>query len=177
MGVNEAARTYNVPATTLRRRKSKNNMTKERLGPSSTLGKEAEDKLVIHILKLQKTGFTPTEFAQNHRQYPIIISGKTGEVQDDQQPCCSWQNRATPSPEKYSKPTESKTKESPKKLPTPGKILDVISVVSTPVDSVRRRSKQLAEILTDKETIKYQKEKWRYQKNKGNQNQQKNRNG
>ncbi|KAJ8939879.1 hypothetical protein NQ318_023219 [Aromia moschata] len=60
LGVNEAARAFGVPATTLRRRKSKNNTRKGPLGPSSTLGDDVEAKIVKHIIKLQKNGFAPT---------------------------------------------------------------------------------------------------------------------
>ncbi|KAJ8945536.1 hypothetical protein NQ318_020381 [Aromia moschata] len=45
LGVNEAARAFGVPATTLRRRKSKNNTRKGPLGPSSTLGDDVEAKI------------------------------------------------------------------------------------------------------------------------------------
>lgn len=61
MGVNEAARNFGVPAITLRRRKSRKNVKKDLLGPSSSLGKAAEDKLVKHILKRQKNGFSLIE--------------------------------------------------------------------------------------------------------------------
>lgn len=60
MGINAAARHFQVPATTLRRRKAKNDLKKRNLGPASTLGLEAERKIVSHIHKLQKRGFAPT---------------------------------------------------------------------------------------------------------------------
>ncbi|KAJ8962241.1 hypothetical protein NQ318_018213 [Aromia moschata] len=60
LGVNEAARAFGVPATTLRRIKSKNNTRKGPLGPSSTLGDDVEAKIVKHIINLQKNGFAPT---------------------------------------------------------------------------------------------------------------------
>ncbi|KAK4882468.1 hypothetical protein RN001_005787 [Aquatica leii] len=97
------------------------------------------------------------EFKETLSKTQQITSEK--EVQDDQQPCCSWQNVAPPSP--YVS-RDSKTKEVPEENPTPGKMLDGISpvpVVSTPVDSVRRRSKQLAEILADIKIINEKKNK------------------
>ncbi|CAH1981192.1 unnamed protein product [Acanthoscelides obtectus] len=60
MGVNEAGRNFGVPATTLRRRKLRENVKKGPLGPSSTLGEAAEEKLTKYIIKLQKNGFSPT---------------------------------------------------------------------------------------------------------------------
>lgn len=60
MGVNDAARNFGIPATTLRRRKLKHNLKKGPLGPSSILGEATEAKLARHILKLQKNGFAPT---------------------------------------------------------------------------------------------------------------------
>lgn len=60
MGVREATRNFRVPYTTLRRRLRNNSSEKPRLGPSSTLGPENEAKLVTHIKKLQKFGFSPT---------------------------------------------------------------------------------------------------------------------
>lgn len=61
MGVNEAANSFGIPKTTLKRRLKNNNVNKtSRLGPDSTLGEEAEEKLCNHIRKLQKFGFSPT---------------------------------------------------------------------------------------------------------------------
>lgn len=61
MGVTVAARTFQIPKSTLLRRLRTNNAAKEdRLGPPSLLGGDAERKLVGHIKKLQKTGFAPT---------------------------------------------------------------------------------------------------------------------
>ncbi|XP_072392195.1 uncharacterized protein [Diabrotica undecimpunctata] len=59
MGVNKAAREYNIPASTLRRRISNNDCKKHTLGPSSTLGL-VERKIVTHVKKLQQRGFAPT---------------------------------------------------------------------------------------------------------------------
>lgn len=60
MKVGEASRTYNIPVRTLKRRIEKNDFTKGRMGPASTLGDEAEKKMVAHIKKLQRFGFSPT---------------------------------------------------------------------------------------------------------------------
>ena len=62
MGVNKAARTFNIPETTLKRRLKRNDtQKKKRLGPDSCLGYEVEQKLVNHIKKLQKSGFSLQE--------------------------------------------------------------------------------------------------------------------
>lgn len=60
MGVNAAARQFEIPASTLRRRLKQNNSKKVPMGPASSLGEEIENKLVNHIKKLQKYGFAPT---------------------------------------------------------------------------------------------------------------------
>lgn len=60
-GVNAAAKQFGIPKTTLKRRIKRKNFTVEnRLGPSSSLGSEAEKKLAQHIIKLQRNGFCPT---------------------------------------------------------------------------------------------------------------------
>lgn len=61
MGVNQAAKHFSIPKTTLKRRLKLNNSQKlNRLGPDSALGANAEAKLANHIKKLQKNGFCPT---------------------------------------------------------------------------------------------------------------------
>lgn len=61
MSLNEAAHSYNIPKTTLKRRIATNNLEKtDRLGPDGSLGKTTEEKLSMHIKKLQKQGFAPT---------------------------------------------------------------------------------------------------------------------
>lgn len=61
MGVNEAAKAFGIPKTTFKRRLKSNNPEKStRLGPDASLGSNAEQKLVNHIKKLQKSGFAPT---------------------------------------------------------------------------------------------------------------------
>ncbi|CAH1995123.1 unnamed protein product [Acanthoscelides obtectus] len=60
MGVNEAARQFGIPKTTLKDRIKKGVAIKQhRLGPSSALGEDAELKLVRYIKKLQTFGFAP----------------------------------------------------------------------------------------------------------------------
>lgn len=59
MGINEAARNFGIPKTTLKDRIRKSDAITSRLGPSSYLGEEAEMKLVNHIKKLQQYGFAP----------------------------------------------------------------------------------------------------------------------
>ncbi|XP_018567995.1 tigger transposable element-derived protein 6-like [Anoplophora glabripennis] len=60
-GVNAAAKQFGIPKTTLKRRLKRKSFTVEnRLGPSSSLGSEAETKLARHIIKLQRNGFCPT---------------------------------------------------------------------------------------------------------------------
>ena len=61
IGVNAAAKHFNIPKATLLRRKKSGKLTKSgSLGPSSTLGEENKAKLVAHVKKLQKFGFAPT---------------------------------------------------------------------------------------------------------------------
>ncbi|XP_072401077.1 uncharacterized protein [Diabrotica undecimpunctata] len=61
MGLNRAALAYGIPRSSIQRRMKNNDLKKHnRLGPSSTLGDEIEMKLVLHIKKLQKYGFSPT---------------------------------------------------------------------------------------------------------------------
>lgn len=58
--INAAANRFGVPATTIRRRLKSSCFDKKPLGPSSLLGITNEKKLVLHINKLQKSGFAPT---------------------------------------------------------------------------------------------------------------------
>ncbi|CAH2000681.1 unnamed protein product [Acanthoscelides obtectus] len=61
MGINEAAKAFGIPKTTFKRRLKANNTDKnDRLGPDCSLGSNAELKIVNHIKKLQKAGFSPT---------------------------------------------------------------------------------------------------------------------
>jgi len=60
MDVNEAAKVFEIPPRTLKRRAESGNSRKGRMGPDSLLGEDAEKKIVIHINKLQERGFTPT---------------------------------------------------------------------------------------------------------------------
>jgi hypothetical protein len=61
MGVNEAAKAFSIPKSTLlRRMKTINLVKKHRLGSDSLLGEIAEKKLATHIKKLQRSGFAPT---------------------------------------------------------------------------------------------------------------------
>lgn len=72
MGVNEAALSFNIPKTTLKRRiKSGNTKKSNRLGPDSMLGEEAEEKLANHIKKLQKCGFSPTRLEVREMAYKL----------------------------------------------------------------------------------------------------------
>lgn len=60
LGVNQAAREYGIPKTTLKNRIKLQKSSKSRsLGKQSCLNEEAELKLVSHIKKMQKYGFTP----------------------------------------------------------------------------------------------------------------------
>lgn len=59
MGVNEAAKNFGIPKSTLKDRIRKSDTEKHALGPSSCLGIDAELKLVRHIKTLQKFGFAP----------------------------------------------------------------------------------------------------------------------
>ena len=61
VGVNEAARQYSIPSTTLRRRKKAGNVNKISLGPPASLTDLNERKMVAHIKKMQKHCFAPTQ--------------------------------------------------------------------------------------------------------------------
>lgn len=77
MGLNDAARTFGVPRSTIQRRMKTNNLTKcNRLGPPSCLGEEIELKLVVHIKKLQKYGFAPTR--DSVRQMAFQLADRFG---------------------------------------------------------------------------------------------------
>lgn len=72
MGINEAARNFGIPPSTLKRRKKSRNFSKEnRLGPDSSLGNAAEAKIVLHIKKLQKAGFSPSREAVRIMAYDL----------------------------------------------------------------------------------------------------------
>lgn len=61
MGINEAAKTFGIPRTTFKRSLKQKNYTKsDVLGPSGVLTSEYEKKVVMHVEKLQKSGFTPS---------------------------------------------------------------------------------------------------------------------
>ena len=67
MGVNEAARTYDVPRATLHRRLKGTNCFavehKKIIGSTGDLPEEVEQELVSHVIKLEKFlfGITPRE--------------------------------------------------------------------------------------------------------------------
>lgn len=95
--------------------------------------------------------------ASKNKQIPdgSSQSFKKALSDDDQQPCCSWQTEDDSVPEKQNESVAETNANTPVKS-TPGKMLDIISpvpVVSADVNSVRKRSKQLAEILTTETTI------------------------
>ncbi|XP_030767613.1 uncharacterized protein LOC115891305 [Sitophilus oryzae] len=71
MGVNQASREFKVPCTTLRRRLVRGDTKKKGLGPPSVLGLENERKIVFHIKKLQKRGFSPTRKIVCHMAYHL----------------------------------------------------------------------------------------------------------
>lgn len=74
LGVNEAARTFQIPHATLKRRIKCNNLTKtNRLGPDSFLGTDAEEKLASHIKKLQQHGFAPTREDVRIMAYKLAV--------------------------------------------------------------------------------------------------------
>lgn len=55
--IRAAAKMYRIPERTLRRRLVSRNDRKISLGPQPQLGREVEEKLAAHIIKLQKSGF------------------------------------------------------------------------------------------------------------------------
>lgn len=60
MGVNEAARHYKIPKTTLKRRLKNEVVSKKSMGRGSLLGTENEKEVENHIIKLQARGFNPS---------------------------------------------------------------------------------------------------------------------
>ncbi|GBM93361.1 hypothetical protein AVEN_159729-1 [Araneus ventricosus] len=71
MGVNQAAKTFSIPKTTLKRRIKTYNFTKGSLGSSSILGCGNENKSVAHINKLQNWGFTPCRDSVRSMAYEL----------------------------------------------------------------------------------------------------------
>ncbi|XP_067121456.1 zinc finger and BTB domain-containing protein 26-like [Centruroides vittatus] len=63
LGVNEASRIYDIPSRTLRRYIQQDLTVKRSLGPSCYLGKEAEERIVMHIKEMQNNGIFPTQQA------------------------------------------------------------------------------------------------------------------
>ncbi|XP_051176365.1 uncharacterized protein LOC127291335 [Leptopilina boulardi] len=61
MSVLAASKTYGIPRKTLERRIKNNNDKKGPLGPSSIFGIENERKLALHIIEMQKKGFSLTK--------------------------------------------------------------------------------------------------------------------
>ncbi|XP_050310853.1 uncharacterized protein LOC126746588 [Anthonomus grandis grandis] len=74
MGINQASRNFGIPLRTLRRRRANNNTEKTGLGPSSILGKHNEEKLVLHIKKIQSRGFAPTRDDVRHIAYKFATA-------------------------------------------------------------------------------------------------------
>lgn len=58
--VYKASKIFNIPERTLRRRLLKDDDKKRGLGPKGVLGVEIEQKLAVHIKKLQAAAFCPT---------------------------------------------------------------------------------------------------------------------
>ncbi|KAF5299055.1 hypothetical protein FQA39_LY11601 [Lamprigera yunnana] len=111
-------------------------------------GKSSKNSNIVNIPDAVENKQTHDGSSQSFRK-PL--------ADDNQQPCCSWQTVA----EKLNEPPAETNASTPVKC-TPGKILDIISpvpVVSANIVSVRRRSKQLAAILTTDTTIGEKKRK------------------
>ncbi|CAH2087469.1 unnamed protein product [Euphydryas editha] len=72
MGVNEAARTYNIPSRTLRRHLLSGKL-KVPLGRQPIFTEEEEKKLVIHIKKLEKVGFAPERKDVKEMGYQLAL--------------------------------------------------------------------------------------------------------
>nr|CAI5838031.1 unnamed protein product [Callosobruchus analis] len=71
IGVNEAARQFKVPCTTLRRKLKSGGTKTNRLGPPAVLGDENEKKIVAHIIKTQNRGFAPTRSMARSMAYHL----------------------------------------------------------------------------------------------------------
>lgn len=61
LSIRAASKRFKIPESTLRHRMKKNDFTKRTLGPDGQLGLETEEKLALHIIKLQSVGFAPTQ--------------------------------------------------------------------------------------------------------------------
>ncbi|CAH2107325.1 unnamed protein product [Euphydryas editha] len=72
MGVNVAARTYNILSRTLRRHLLSGKL-KVPLGRQPIFPKEEEKKLVIHIKKLEKVGFGPERKDVKEMAYQLAL--------------------------------------------------------------------------------------------------------
>lgn len=74
MGVNEAAKEFGIPKTTLKRRLKSKNFSKGSMGKPTILGIENEKKMVAHIKKLQSRGFTPSRDSVRSMAYHLAVS-------------------------------------------------------------------------------------------------------
>ena len=61
--IRKAAKANRIPEKTLRHRLKSNNLIKGKLGQPPVLGWEAENKIVLHVKRLQKAGYAPTKTA------------------------------------------------------------------------------------------------------------------
>lgn len=84
VSIRQAATVTGVPERTLRRRLATNNDKKIPLGRKSALGAEVEHKLVLHIQKLQASGFAPTRKTVKTLAYQLAIKmGKKTNFNDE----------------------------------------------------------------------------------------------
>lgn len=79
ISVRQASIENNIPRKTLERRFKSGNATKDRMGPSCTLGKKNEEKMVQHIKTMQKHGFPFTRDDLKLKNTPRKIVKKTSK--------------------------------------------------------------------------------------------------
>lgn len=61
LSIRSAGKQFKIPESTLRSRLKRNVFEKTAMGPECQLGVDAENKLAVHIKKLQAVGFAPTQ--------------------------------------------------------------------------------------------------------------------
>jgi hypothetical protein len=81
MTLKEPCREFEIPPRTLKKRINNNNTLKGRIQPTSVLGVEAEKKIVAHVIKLQKHGFSLSPSRRDLREM-AFQSAEQLQVQD-----------------------------------------------------------------------------------------------
>ncbi|XP_031336978.1 tigger transposable element-derived protein 1-like [Photinus pyralis] len=74
LSIRSAGKQFKIPESTLRNRLKKNSFEKKGMGPEAQLGIDAENKLSLHIKKLQAVGFAPTQRDVRHLAFNLATS-------------------------------------------------------------------------------------------------------